>query len=120
MIKRWAISVLVNAVLLLVIAGYFDAVHLSGIGAAVMASVVLSVLNILIKPVLVVLTLPVTILTLGLFLIVVNAITLSLAALLMGSAFNIGGFGTAILASVVLSIFHLLVQKAIIEPLKEK
>lgn len=109
---KWAVSILVNALLLIVIAGYFDSVHISSIGAAVIASVILSVLNVLIKPIIVILTLPVTVVTLGLFLFVINAITLMMTAALMGDSFQIDGFGTAIWASVVLSVFHLLIQKA--------
>ena len=108
---KWAVSILVNALLLIVIAGYFDSVHISSIGAAVIASVILSVLNVLIKPIIVILTLPVTVVTL-LFLFVINAITLMMTAALMGDSFQIDGFGTAIWASVVLSVFHLLIQKA--------
>lgn len=117
---KWAVSILVNALLLIVIAGYFDSVHISGIGAAVIASLVLSVLNVLIKPIIIILTLPVTVVTLGLFLFVVNAITLMMTAALMGSSFQIDGFGTAIWASVVLSVFHLLIQKGILEPLRKR
>ena len=117
---KWAVSILVNALLLIVIAGYFDSVHISRIGAAVIASVILSVLNVLIKPIIVILTLPVTVVTLGLFLFVINAITLMMTAALMGDSFQIDGFGTAIWASVVLSVFHLLIQKGILEPLRKR
>ncbi|MED4534042.1 phage holin family protein [Metabacillus fastidiosus] len=117
---KWAVSVLVNAVILIVIAGYFDSFHLSGFGAAIIASIILSVLNVLVKPILILLTLPITVVTLGLFLFVINAITLMMTQGIMGESFEIDGFGTAILASVVLSIFHLLIQKGIIEPLNEK
>jgi putative membrane protein len=81
---------------------------------------ILAVLNVVVRPVLILLTLPVTVLTLGLFLFVINAITLMMTAALMGDAFQIGGFGTALLASIVLSFFHLLVQKAIVEPLRKR
>lgn len=66
------------------------------------------------------LTLPVTIFTLGLFLIVINAVTLMIAEGLMGDAFNIDSFGAAILAAVVISLLHLMIQKAIVEPLQKK
>lgn len=102
---NWLIGVLINTVLLMAIDGYFDDIHFSGIGAAFLASVVLAVLNAVVRPVLILLTLPVTVLTLGLFLFVINAITLMMTAGLMGDAFQIGGFGTALLASIVLSFF---------------
>ncbi|MGD7053043.1 phage holin family protein [Sutcliffiella horikoshii] len=117
---RWAISILVNALILIVVAGYFDSFQLSGVGAAIIASLILAVLNTIVKPILVILTLPVTLLSLGLFLFVINAITLMLTAFLMGDAFNIDGFGTAILAAIVISLLNLLIQKAIVEPLQKK
>lgn len=118
--KRWLASILVNALLLIVVAGYFDSFYLSGIGAAVGASFILSVLNVLVKPFLILLTLPVTVVTLGLFLFVINAITLMITEGLMGDSFNINGFGAAILAAVVISLLNLMVQKVIIESLQNK
>lgn len=117
---KWAVSILVNALLLIVIDGYIDSIHISSIGAAIIASLILSILNVLIKPLLIIFTLPVTVVTLGLFLFVINAITLMMTASIMGDSFQIDGFGSAILASVVLSVFHLLIQKGILEPLRKK
>ena len=116
---RWLISILVNALILIVVAGFFDSFQLSGVAAALGASLLLSILNVLVKPFLILLTLPVTVLTLGLFLFVINAVTLMIAQGLMGDSFVIDGFGTALLASVFISILHLLIQKGIIEPMKK-
>ncbi|MGM0876748.1 MAG: phage holin family protein [Bacillota bacterium] len=117
--KRWLVSILVNALILIVVAGYFDSFYLSGIGAALGASFILSVLNVLVKPFLILLTLPVTIFTLGLFLFVINAVTLMITEGLMGDSFNIDGFGAAILAAVVISLLNLIIQKVIVEPLQK-
>ncbi|MCH1625800.1 phage holin family protein [Ferdinandcohnia quinoae] len=117
---KWIASIIVNSIILIVVAGYVDTFHLEGIGAAVIASIILSVLNVIVKPILIIFTLPVTVLTLGLFLFVINAITLMLTQSLMGDSFVIEGFGTAILAAVIISILNLLIQKVIIEPLQEK
>lgn len=118
---RWLLGILINAVLFMAIAGYFsESFHLEGFSAAVVASVLLSILNVLVRPILVILTLPATILTLGLFLFVVNAITLELTDYLMGDAFEISGFGMAFLAAVIMSIINLIIQKTILEPKKEK
>lgn len=116
---RWLVSILVNAIILIVVAGYFDSFYLSGIGAALGASFILSVLNILVKPFLIILTLPVTVFTIGLFLFVINAITLMITEGLMGDDFKIAGFGAAILAAVVISLLNLMIQKAIVEPLQK-
>jgi putative membrane protein len=117
---RWIIGIIVNAVLFLAIAGYFEGFEVSGFGSAMIASLILSILNVLVKPILIILTLPVTILTLGLFLFVINAITLQITDGIMGSSFEIDGFGMALLASVILALVNLVIQKAVIEPMKEK
>jgi putative membrane protein len=117
--KKLVISLLVNTVVLMVVAGFFESFYLEGIGAAVVASILLSIMNVIVKPILVILTLPVTILSLGLFLIVINAITLMLTAGLMGSAFTIDGFGMAILSAVFISVLNLLINKVIVDRLQK-
>jgi putative membrane protein len=117
--KSWIVSILVNALILTVVAGYFDSFYLSGIGAALGASFILSVLNVLVKPFLILLTLPVTVFTLGLFLFVINGVTLMITEGLMGDSFNIDDFGAAILAAVVISLLNLMIEKAIVEPLRK-
>ncbi|OLS34677.1 hypothetical protein BTR22_17870 [Alkalihalophilus pseudofirmus] len=111
---RWIIGLVINAVILLLIAYVFDGFELSGFWAAIVASVLLSIVNAIVKPVLVVLTLPITILTLGLFLFVVSALTLMLTAALMGDAFVINGFGMALLASILIA----LIQTFVVKPLR--
>ncbi|ERN52107.1 MULTISPECIES: phage holin family protein [Alkalihalophilus] len=111
---RWIIGLVINAVILLLIAYVFDGFELAGFWAAIVASVLLSIVNAIVKPVLVVLTLPITILTLGLFLFVVSALTLMLTAALMGDAFVINGFGMALLASILIA----LIQTFVVKPLR--
>jgi len=103
------------------IAGYFsESFHLEGFAAALGASFILSILNVLVRPVLIILTLPVTILTLGFFLFVINALTLELTDYLMGDAFEISGFGMALFAAVLMSIVNLVIQKTVLEPSKKE
>ncbi|AIE61319.1 hypothetical protein MGA3_15631 [Bacillus methanolicus MGA3] len=117
---RWLVGIVINAVLFVALAGYFeDSIYLSGFGAALGASFLLSILNVLVRPILIILTLPVTILTLGLFLFVINAITLLLTDAMMGSAFEIKGFGMALLMSVIMAVVNLIIQKAVLERSKE-
>ncbi|MDR4935474.1 phage holin family protein [Rossellomorea marisflavi] len=113
---RWIIGILINAVIFIALAGFFEGFQVTGIGAAILASIILSFLNVLVRPILIILTLPVTILSLGLFLFVINAITLMLTDKIMGSSFEISGFGMAFLASIILSACNLIIQKAIFEP----
>ena len=67
------------------------------------AALILGIVNAVIRPIIIVLTLPITILTLGLFLLVINAAMLGLVASLF-NGFSVAGFGSAILGSVVVSI----------------
>ncbi|PRO65601.1 phage holin family protein [Alkalicoccus urumqiensis] len=117
---RWLIQLIVNAVVLLIIANLFAAVELSGFGMALLASLILAVVNTIVKPILVVLTLPATILSLGLFLFVINAVTLLLTAWLMGDAFTIDGFGWAILAAVIFAALNAIISNFIVDPLTKK
>ncbi|KFZ42507.1 phage holin family protein [Anoxybacillus flavithermus] len=107
---RWLVRILINAVLLLALAGYFDSIYLSSVWAALVASILLSFLNTFVRPLLILLTLPVTVLTFGLFLFVINAMTLAITASLMGSSFDIGGFSNALFVSLAISLFHLLIE----------
>ncbi|GGK07013.1 putative membrane protein YvlD [Lentibacillus kapialis] len=113
MLLRWIISVFLNAVALIVVAQLFSSFQLDGFGTALLASVILGILNTIVKPVLVVLTLPITLLTLGLFLFIINAITLMITQAIMDNSFVIDGFGTAVIAAVIISILNLLLNKLV-------
>lgn len=117
---KWLAQILVNSLVLVVVAGYFDSFHLDSIGSAIIASLIISVLNLIVKPILVLLTLPVTVLTFGLFLFVINAVTLVMTDQIMGTALEIDSFGAAVIAAIFISILNLLIQKVIIEPLSKK
>jgi putative membrane protein len=78
-------------------------VHVAGFTTALIVAVVLGLLNIFIKPILVILTLPVTILTLGLFLLVINALIILLCTNIVGG-FSVDSFWTAFLFSIILSL----------------
>src|SRR5699024_169299 len=95
------------------VAQLFDSFHLEGFGTAILASFILSILNVLVKPILIIFTLPITFLTLGLFLFVINAITLMITQGLMDASFVIDGFCTVIIASVVILILNLLLNSLV-------
>jgi putative membrane protein len=78
-------------------------VHIQGAMTALIIAVVLAILNMLVKPLLILFTLPITILTLGLFLLVINALIVLLAAEIV-PGFSIDGFWWAVLFSIILSI----------------
>ncbi|KUP05215.1 membrane protein [Bacillus coahuilensis m2-6] len=111
---NWLISIFVNAILFLALDGYLEGFEIEGFTAAILASFVLSLLNGIVRPILIIFTLPVTILSLGLFLFVINAITLLLTDAIVGSSFEISSFGMALLAAVILSIANIIIQNFII------
>jgi putative membrane protein len=90
--------------LLWVVAKIVPGVEVEGCLSAMLAGLVLGVINALLKPLLVLLTLPITVLTLGLFLLVVNALLLWLASAIV-PGFRIKSFGAALLGALLLSVF---------------
>ena len=99
---------LLTAVALLITSYLVPGFKISGFGTAMVAAVVIGLLNAFLRPILFILTLPINLLTLGLFTFVVNAVVLKMAAALM-SGFSINGWGSAIIGAVVLAIVHMLV-----------
>jgi putative membrane protein len=81
-------------------------------GSALTAAFVIGLFNMLLRPVLVLLTLPVTVLTLGLFLFVINALLFWWAASLL-NGFYVSGFGAALLGSLIYSVFGVVIDSAL-------
>lgn len=104
--------ILVTSVLVLLIAHFMKGVHVAGFVTALLVAVVLGLLNIFIKPIFVLLTLPFTIFTLGLFLLVINAVIILLCTNIVGG-FSVDTFWTALLFSVVLSISQSIMYKIV-------
>jgi putative membrane protein len=96
---RWALSALALVLTSKIVPG----IAFADYTALLIAAVVLGLVNAIVKPVLILFTLPITILTLGLFLLVVNAITFGLAAWLV-PGFSVNGFIPALLGSIVMTI----------------
>ncbi|MCT7948900.1 phage holin family protein [Ancylothrix sp. C2] len=102
---RFLLTWLLTAVALLITSYVVPGFYVANFSYAAVAAVILGLANAIVRPVLVLLTLPLTILSLGLFLFVVNAIVLSLVGFLMPNAgFRIDGFWPALLGSIVLSV----------------
>lgn len=81
----------------------FSGLRFDGPGVLIAAALLLGIVNAIVRPIAVILTLPLTLLTLGLFLLVVNAAMLGLVALLLGG-FQISGFWTALGGSLIVSL----------------
>ena len=99
------LKILLTAAAVLIIAHFLPGVSVENYTSALIVAVVLGILRVTVKPILVILTFPVTILTLGLFLLVINALIIMLADNLIGG-FYVAGFWTALLFSLILSIFQ--------------
>ena len=108
LVVRW----LLLAAALLLVAHLLPGVTVRGFTAAMVTALVLGLLNTLVRPLLVVLTLPVTMLTLGLFLFVINALMFWAAAGLL-DGFAVASFGTALLGSLIYSLCGMLIDVAI-------
>jgi len=80
-----------------------DGITIDGTGSLVLAALLLGVVNAIVRPIFVLLTFPLTLLTLGLFLLVVNAAMLGLVAALV-PGFHVASFGAALLGSIVVSL----------------
>ncbi len=115
---EWFTSVFLNTIALLIVAQLFERFYLADFKTALIASVILSILNMIVRPVLVLLTIPITVITFGLFLLVINAFTLMMTQSLMGDGFVIDSFGVAFLASIMISLISLVLHKIAGEPNK--
>lgn len=103
------IKLLLNAIAVFVLAEILNGVYVDNYITSLIVAVVLSILNVLVKPILIILTLPVTIITLGLFLFVINALIILLADKLI-DGFRVDGIWTAILFSILLCILQSLLH----------
>jgi putative membrane protein len=100
------VHLIVSALLLALVDYFIDGITIDGFLYALLAAIVLGLVNAVIRPVLVVLTLPITIITLGLFLLVINAVMMLLAAAFV-PGFRVDTFGAALLGGVLLAVFNL-------------
>jgi len=105
-------SWLLHATALLALAHLYNGVEVTGFGAALIAAFVIGLFNLIVRPALVVLTLPVTFFTLGLFLFVINALMFWAAAGIL-DGFQVQGFGAALLGSFVYSAFGIVIDSAL-------
>ena len=103
------IKVLTTSVLVLLIAHFMSGVHVASCTTALFVSIVLGLLNLFIKPILVLFTLPITIFTLGLFLLVINGLIIILCDNIVGG-FDVDTFFTALIFSIILSVSQSLVS----------
>jgi putative membrane protein len=104
---RWMLL----AAALLLVAHVYPGVVVTSFGAALIAAFVIGLLNTLLRPLLVLLTLPVTLLTLGLFLFVINALMFYFAAHLL-DGLQVSGFAAALIGSLIYSLCGMVIEVA--------
>ena len=111
---RFLLRLLLNGVAVFIAANVVPGISVSGPGAALIAGVILGFVNAIVRPLLFVLTLPFTLITLGLFLFVLNAICLGLVAWLV-PGFALSGFFAALVGAIVISIISWLLTMLIVD-----
>lgn len=99
------LKILLTALAVVILANILPGITVDGYVSAIIVAIVLGLLRIFVKPILVIFTLPITIVTLGLFLFVINAIIILLADKLI-DGFHVAGFWYALLFSLLLSFFQ--------------
>ncbi|HMK05240.1 MAG TPA: phage holin family protein [Ferruginibacter sp.] len=118
--QKWLLKILVCAVNVFILAYILPGIEIKDMFTALLVAVILSILDAIIKPLLILLTLPATILTLGLFLFVINACIILIDDHFVGG-FKVESFWHALLFSVLLSFFNSFVhKKAFPEEVKKK
>jgi len=108
LLARWFLL----AAALLLVAHLYPGMEVRGFGAALVAALILGLLNAIVRPLLVVLTLPVTIVTLGLFLFIINAAVFQFAAWMV-DGLQVAGFGAALIASLLYSLCGMVIDSAL-------
>jgi putative membrane protein len=110
---EFCVGIFVYAMVLMIASGLFEAFYVENLFYAIVASLILSLLNTTIKPLLIVFTLPLNILTLGIAYPIVNVIILKFCDFLMGNTFNIEGFFAAFFVAVFISFMKILLDNLI-------
>ncbi|KRM20685.1 phage holin family protein [Latilactobacillus graminis] len=113
---RYWVRVFVDTLLFIAISGLLpNLFYVENIWIALVASIVLSVLNVLIKPLLSLLSFPITFLTFGLFSVVINGIMLELTAVFVGADFSFTSFGAAVIVAIILSIANTIITNQFVK-----
>ncbi len=100
---QWIIGLVVNGLAVWLTAMFLPGVTVDGFGTAILVAIVLAVVNILVKPVLILFSLPVTILSLGLFIFVIDAVVILIVSNIV-AGFHVEGFWIALFFAVILGI----------------
>ena len=103
---NFLVNILISAFAVVVSAFLIPGIKVAGFFEAIIFAVVLALLNRILKPMLVILTLPITFLTLGIFYLIINVLMVYMAAWIVSPGFEVNSFLSALLFSIVLSIVN--------------
>ena len=116
---EFVLETLVGALTLMIASSLFESFYVENIWYACLASIVIGGLNVSIKPLLIYLTLPVSIMTLGITYPFVNVIILKITSLILGSAFIVKGWFIPFFIAIFISVISKILEKLIVKPYKE-
>ena len=117
---EWFIYMIGYALVLYLSSKLFRGLDISSFGMALIAAIILSLLDAVLKPSLIFMSIPFIVATLGIFYFVINVIILLMVDILLGSGFNLSGFFSPIIISIFITIFKYIVDKGIIKPFVER
>ena len=103
---NFLVNMIIAAIAVAISSFLIPGIHVDGFFSALLVAVILSLLNRIVKPIIVLLTLPITVLTLGIFYLVINVMMVYLASYVLGNGFKVDGFFPALFFSIVLSIVN--------------
>ena len=107
---NFIMRIIVTSIIAFGLSYILSGVHIANFWSAIVVAIVLAILNAIVKPILILLTLPITIFTLGLFLFVINAVMVLIASKFV-HGFHVDGFWWALLFSLLLSILTSLLHR---------
>jgi putative membrane protein len=112
---KFLIRVVVNAIAIWITASILPGIQIidNDLGTLLIVGLIFGVVNALIRPIVMLLTCPAVILTLGLFILVINGLMLSLTASLAGDRLTVDGFGTAILGGIIMGISGVILESVL-------
>lgn len=103
---NFLVNMIISAIAVAISAFLIPGIHVDGFFSALLVAVILALLNRIVKPVIVLFTLPITFLTLGIFYLVINVMMVYLASWVLGGGFVVEGFFSALFFSIVLSVVN--------------
>jgi putative membrane protein len=118
--RNFIIRAIINA-LAIAVTGYLGIVKVdTGLVPLFIVGAIITIINMTIKPILSFISFPITIITLGLFILVINAAALALAAWLSGDMLDVNGFWPAVLGGIVMAIVNMVLERFVSSPEKPK